>query len=393
MKCVCQLVVAVAFCKLRHFYSNINAMPSYLPPQPFRRPGFRTNPDWPAPAWVATARQGRMAYRRLGAAEGEAWLVLHGGPGSGCQSDLLQVFQLDRQQVILPDQRGAGLSRPRGGTAGNHTAQLVADIECLRRQLGIERWSVLAGSWGTVLALRYAERHPQRVERLVLRGAFGLRRAEIRGLLQPDALKERLVARDAHWPSAGLCGFSRVLARLEQVLQLGASRVATLRLVRCWNLLEQGAVLRGMWRSLIHANSLKDPPLATAIRRSWASLRRRRRQAQARLGEPGIRAADRRGWQKFRIQSHYLRHKGFVRPGELDRAVYVLAQQGIPSEWVHGRFDAVCPPSNSRQWVLQTEMLAPGLARGHWPVAGHLGSEAGTRKVLAGIVQQRRARP
>lgn len=381
------------FDRLPLFYSNINAMPSYLPPSPFRLPGLRTNPDWPAPSWVATARQGRMAYRRLGSSKGEAWLVLHGGPGSGCQGDLLQAFDLKTQQVVLPDQRGAGLSRPRGGTAGNHTAQLVADIECLRRKLGIERWRVLAGSWGTVLALRYAERYPQQVEQLVLRGAFGLRRAEIRGLLHPDALKEPFVARNSHWPRAGLSGFTRVLARLEQVLQLGAPCVATLRLVRSWNLLEQGAALRGMWRSLVHAAGSNDQPLATAIRRSWTQLRRRRRQARARLEDSGISLADRRGWQKFRIQSHYLRHRGFVRPGELDRAVRVLAQQGIASDWVHGRFDAVCPPSNSRQWVLQAERLAPGLAHGHWPVAGHLGSEAGTRRVLAEIVQKRRARP
>lgn len=334
-----------------------------------------------------------MAYRRIGAATGEPWLVLHGGPGSGSQPDVLQAFRLDQQQVILPDQRGAGLSRPRGYTAGNHTDQLVADLECLRQALGIARWSLLAGSWGTVLALRYAQCYPQRVQRLVLRGAFGLRQAEIRGLLHPDVQRERGVARTSHWPRAPLSGAPHVLARLEQVLQVGAPGVATLSLIRCWNLLEQGAALRGMWRSLVHATGLKDQQLALAIRRSWASLQRRRRQAEGHLHWPGIRQEDRRGWQKFRIQSHYLRHKGFLRPGELDRAVRALAQQGIPSDWVHGRFDAVCPPGNSRQWVRQTEDLQPGLASGHWPVAGHLASEPDLRAVLQGVVQNRRAAP
>ena len=359
-----------------------------LPLHTARLLGRSPPPAWGPPAYVATARNSRMAYRRFGPTSANPWLVLHGGPGSGSQPDLLQPFQLDRQQVIVPDQRGAGGSCPRGRSAGNHTDQLVADLECLRQKLGLERWSVLAGSWGTVLALCYARHHPQRVERLVLRGAFGLRRAEIRGLLHPHPRRERAVARNPHWPRSPLSGAPRVLARLEQVLQVGAPRIATLRLIRCWNLLEQGTVLRGMWRSLVHAARLKECSLASAIRRNWAQLRRKRRQAEAGLNRPGIRHADRRGWQKFRLQSHYLRHKGFLRPGDLDRAVRGLAQQGRPSDWVHGQFDAVCPPDNSRQWVAHTQAVHPGLARGHWPVAGHLAGEPGMRAALRCVVQQ-----
>lgn len=342
---------------------------------------------WDAPVYVETARNSHMAYRRVGPATGMPWLVLHGGPGSGSQPDLLQAFRLDVHQVIVPDQRGAGLSRPRGKCAGNHTGQLVADLECLRQKLGIERWSVLAGSWGTVLALCYAKCHPQRVERLVLRGAFGLRQAEIRGVLHPHPIRENAVARHAHWPRSPLSGAPRVLARLEQLLQVGAPSVATLSLIRCWNLLEQGAALHGMWRSMVHAASLKDQPLASAIRRNWGQLKRRRREAEAGLRQPGIGQADRRGWQKFRLQSHYLRHKGFLRPGDLDRAVRTVAQQGVPSDWVHGQFDRVCPLRNSQQWVALTQGLQPGLAHGHWPVSGHLASEPEMRLMLARIVR------
>lgn len=371
-------------------------MPSHLFLPAPRLPASRPHSRWPPPEWVATARDSRMAYRLVGLADGEPWLVLHGGPGGSSQPDTLHAFRLARQQVILPDQRGAGLSRPRGRTAGNHTDQLVADLEVLRESLGLERWSVLAGSWGTVLALRYAQIHPQRVNRLVLRGAFGLSRMEIRGLLHPDVRREWRVVRSPHWPRAGLSSFPNVLARLEQVLQVGTPSVAGLRLIRCWNLLEQGAALRGMRRSLLEAATLKDAPLAVAVRRGWTQLQRGRRRAQAGLNRPGVFQADRRGWQKFRIQAHYLRHKGFLRPGELDRAVRSLADNAIPSDWVHGRFDAICPPGNSRQWVRQTEgltplmPLAPGLACGHWPVAGHLASEPGIRAALAGIVQNRR---
>lgn len=361
-----------------------------LPPHTARLLGPRPLRAWGAPDFVATGRNSCMAYRHLGTVTpATPWLVLHGGPGSGGQPDLLQAFELDRQQVIVPDQRGAGLSRPRGCSAGNHTAQLVADLECLRLKLGIERWCLLAGSWGTVLALCYARQHPQRVERLVLRGAFGLRTAEIRGLLHPHPGRERAVARSPYWPRSPLSSAPRVLARLEQVLQVGAPRVATLRLIRCWNLLELGAALHGMRRSLVHAGGRADQPLASAIRRSWAQLRRKRRQAEAGLDRPGIRAADRRGWQKFRIQSHYLRHQGFLRPGALDRAVSALAGHGLPSDWVHGQFDAVCPPANSAHWVSQTNALQPELARGHWPVAGHLAGEPAMRAALRKIVQTR----
>ena len=369
-------------------------MPKLFLPPLSRLPRSRPRPGWPAPLGLATARNSRMAYRLFGPAGGEPWLVLHGGPGSGSPPDSARIFRLERQRVIVPDQRGAGLSRPRGQSAGNHTDQLVADLELLRLELGLARWSILAGSWGTVLALRYAQQHPQRVTRLVLRGAFGLRLAEIRGLLHPDARRERRVAHCAHWPRSPLSGAPQVLARLEQVLQVGAPGVAALRLLRCWNLLEQGAALRGMRRSLIHAAGLNEPKLAAAIRQGLARLRRGRRQAEAGLMRPGIVQADRRGWQKFRIQSHYLRHKGFLRPGELDRAVRALAQHGIPSDWVHGQFDAICPPRNSQQWLSQTQALQPGLACGHWPVAGHLASEPGIRALLRALVQDGRvARP
>lgn len=360
--------------------------------KPFLKPSLK--PFFPPLLALATARNSCMAYRLFGPAEGEPWLVLHGGPGSGSPPDSAGIFQLTRQRVIVPDQRGAGCSRPRGQKAGNDTDQLVADLEALRRELGLERWCILGGSWGTVLALRYAQCYPQRVARLVLRGAFGLRLAEIRGLLHPDVRREGRVAQCGHWPRRPLHGAPQVLARLEQVLQVGAPSVAGLRVIRCWNLLEQGAALRGMRRSLIHAAIENEPKRVVAsIRQSWARLRRSRRVAEASLMRPGIARADRRGWQKFRIQAHYLRHKGFLRPGELNQAVRVAAQHGIPSDWVHGRFDAICPPSNSRQWLAQTQAWQPGLACGYTPVAGHLGSEPGIRAVLQRIVQNRRGAP
>jgi len=354
---------------------------------------------WHSPRFVATGRGARMAYRDCGARDGECWLVLHGGPGASCHPGLLAPLQLSRQRAVLPDQRGAGRSRPAARVAGNHTDQLVADMETLRCHLGIERWALLAGSWGTVVALRYARLHPDRVTRLVLRGAFALRRREIFGLLRADARRDRAVSRSPHWPRAPYSGDARVLVRLGQVLQSGTPGVAARHVVRCWNLLELRSALRGLWRSVVHSAALESPPpgeprhRANACRRAWAQLRRQQRLSLAGLRQPRTSRADRSGWRKFRIQGHYLRHKGFVRPGGLDSAARGLAVLGIPSDWVHGRFDAVCPPANSRRWVAIQEALRHGLARAHWPLAGHLASEPGLRDMLAKVVRQPRTKP
>ena len=365
------------------------------------RPRLTTEPSngWHSPRFVATGRGARMAYRDCGARDGECWLVLHGGPGASCHPGLLAPLQLGRQRAVLPDQRGAGQSRPAARLAGNHTDQLVADLETLRRHLGIEHWALLAGSWGTVVALRYAQSHPDRVTRLVLRGAFALRRREIFGLLRADARRDRAVSGSPYWPRAPYSGDARVLARLEQVLQSGTPGVAARHVVRCWNLLEQRSALRGLWRSVVHSAAIDNPSSGEprqrvdTYRRAWALLRRQQRLGLAGLRQPRASRADRRGWQKFRIQGHYLRHQGFLHSGALDSAVRCLATHGIPSDWIHGRFDVVCSPANSRRWVAIQEALQNGLALGHWPLAGHLASEPGLHDMLAKVVRQPRIQP
>ncbi|MBG6070709.1 MULTISPECIES: alpha/beta fold hydrolase [unclassified Polaromonas] len=368
------------------------------PPTP---PAVKAKPDtgWHSPHFVATGRGARMAYRDCGAPNGECWLVVHGGPGASCHPGLLAPFQLSRQRAVLPDQRGAGRSRPAARLAGNHTDQLVADLETLRRHLGIERWALLAGSWGTVVALRYAQAHPDRVTRLVLRGAFALTRREIFGLLRPDPRRDRAVLQSPYWPRAPYSGDARVLARLGQMLQSATPGVAARNVVRCWNLLELRSALSGLWRSVVHSASVENAPpgdprqRANAHRRAWAQIKRQQRRSLANLQQARTSRTDQSGWKKFRIQGHYLRHKGFVRPGTLDSAVRRLALRAIPSDWVHGRFDAVCPPRNTRRWVAQQEALRNGLARAHWPLAGHLASEPGVRDTLAKAVRQPRTAP
>ena len=288
------------------------------------------------------------------------------------------------------------MSYPRGRVAGNHTDQLVADLEVLREHLGLARWRVLAGSWGTVVALRYAQCHPSRVDRLVLRGAFAVSWSEIMGVLRAHPVRDQAVWADTCWPRIQSRSGPKTLARMAQLLQTATPGVPALHVIRCWNLLEQRSALRGLWRSLIHAPGAQAPiaPCPSAPkRRAWAQLRQQHRRSLAELNRLGVGRDDRRGLQKFRLQAHYLRHRGFLPPGALNGAVRSLALHGTPSDWVHGRFDAICPPQNSRRWLAQSNALAPGLAQGHWLDSGHLASEPEMRRALAQVVGLERRPP
>lgn len=311
--------------------------------------------------------------------------MLHGGPGSGCQPGIVAPLDLSRHWGIAPDQRGCGASRPHGRTARNHTAVLVSDLEDLRRHLGLERWSILAGSWGATLALAYAHRHPQRVERLVLRGAFAVTRREVGRLLCTLWTRgETLTPRRHPWPRLPWTSLPALLAGLRKVLQTGTPGVASVRVARRWALLETQAAERGMRRALrLSAGSAQPAP---ALRPAWAGLHRSIRRQRAVFDRPAGRA-DRRLLGKFRVQAHYLARRGFLRSGALDQAVRCLALEGVPVDWVHGRCDAVCPPANSRAWAAMAQRLAPGSARLRQPLAGHLGHEPGMFAALEAAVR------
>lgn len=333
-----------------------------------------------------------MAYRVVGNRAGEPWLLLHGGPGGSGQPGMLRPLDLARQWAIVPDQRGAGASVPRGKTARNTTAALVADLESLRKSLGIGQWNVLAGSWGTVVALAYVARHPAQVGRMVLRGAFAASRRELAGLLQPKGRVAQIAGLAVFWPRAPGYGVPAVLAALRQLLHVGTPCVASLRAARQWSILEMACALLGLRRSLRHAATNGDAPLALRIRRDEANLQRNLRRAKSNSPQPRSQAADRRLRAKYRVQAHYLSKRGYVRPGALDHAVRTAADTGIPIDWVHGQFDAVCPNANSKAWAAM-EPEGAGAARMHMTRSGHLGTEADTLDVLRAVVRHSGMKP
>lgn len=335
----------------------------------------------------------RLAYRAGGARDGQPWLAIHGGPGSGAQPGLVQPLDPARHRIVALDQRGAGASRPRGRTAGNTLAALVCDMERLRQTLGIAQWSLLAGSWGTVVALAYAQQYPAQVQRVVLRGAFGLSRRELLGVLRPSrAMQRRWPA--PSWPLRPPAALPQALATLKRQLRHRPPlRPCALASVRYWQALEAAAAERGLRRSLRHASlacaaapsALPVPP-DSALRSAWAGLRRRLRQGQAAFAQPRSGAADALAWQKFRIQAHYLARRGFTSPAALEQAVRHIARQGVPVDWVHGRFDSICPPANSRRWAASGRRHGSAPVRLFTPHSGHLGGEPDMLRTLRAVL-------
>lgn len=122
--------------------------------------------------WLRVSDLHEIYWEESGHPDGKPVVFLHGGPGGGTDTRMRRFFDPARYRIVLFDQRGCGKSRPYASLVDNTTWHLVDDLETLRKHLGIERWQVFGGSWGSTLGLAYAQAHPQRVTELVLRGIF-----------------------------------------------------------------------------------------------------------------------------------------------------------------------------------------------------------------------------
>ncbi|SDJ58957.1 prolyl aminopeptidase [Nonomuraea jiangxiensis] len=241
---------------------------------------------------------------------GKPAVMLHGGPGGGCSAKHRRQWDPERYRIVLFDQRNCGRSRPHAGDpatdlSANTTWHLVRDMERLREHLGIDRWQVFGGSWGSALALAYAQSHPDRTTELVLRGIFTLRPQELRwfyqdgaGHLFPD-LWERYVAPIPAAEREDLVAAFR--ERLE-----GADPVARLAAAKAWAQWEAATI-----------SLLPDP------------------QRVAEFGE------DKLALCFARIENHYFHHAGWFEPGQLIRDVDKIRH--IPAVIVQGRYDACTP--------------------------------------------------
>ncbi|MDI9246686.1 prolyl aminopeptidase [Marinobacter sp. CHS3-4] len=243
-------------------------------------------------------------------------LVVHGGPGGGCEDYHRRFFDAERFRIILMDQRGAGRSRPLAELEGNTTQALMDDMETVRRFLGVDQWLLFGGSWGSTLSLVYAQAYPERVSGLVLRGIFLCRPQDIEWFYQSGASR---VFPD-YWQD--------YLATIPEN--------------------ERGDLVSAYYRRLTSSNELEQIQAAKAWS-VWegrcATLHPNPRVVEH-FGHPHVAIA------LARIECHYFMNQAFLEPDQILRDAGRLSE--IPGVIVHGRYDMVCPLDNaielSRAW-------------------------------------------
>lgn len=301
-------------------------------------------PDWPTDTTcldVRTPDGHVLRVRQCGPDHGEPWLVLHGGPGSGCSPSMAAWFDLLRHRVVLPDQRGAGRSRPAGTLRRNTVTALLADLELLRTTLGIERWGVVGGSWGAALALAYADRFPDAVAALVLRGTFLTGFDDVQALFNArGAGRDLLHGLDRR--GEGFPGARGRLLIATDMLQVGTT-VQKLNIATEWQRAERR--LLGL------------PP---GRRQTWP-------QQMALV-------------RKYRMQAHYLYRRAGLGKSALLRAAARIGARGLPVTLLHGREDNVCRPENA----LRLSAAIPQ-AKLVWVRGGHLADGEMARALAAAI--------
>lgn len=271
-----------------------------------------------------------LYWEKCGNPDGKPVVMLHGGPGGGCTEKMRQFHDPAKYNIILFDQRGSGRSKPHADLVNNTTWDLVSDIEKIRELFNIDKWQVFGGSWGSTLALAYAEKFPERVTELVLRGIFMLRHWELQWFYQeganrlfPDPWEYYLAAIPEEERGDLIAAYHKRLTSDDEATRLAAAKA--------WSVWE-GAT------SFLHVdddftNAHEDPQFALAF---------------------------------ARIENHYFTNKGFF---EVDDQLLRDAHKikDIPGVIVHGRYDVVCPVNNAwdlhKVWPKAQLIITP--ASGH----------------------------
>jgi proline iminopeptidase len=287
----------------------------------------------------------KLYYEQCGNPEGKPVLFLHGGPGAGLIPDYRRYFDPAAYRVILFEQRGAGRSLPHASLDDNTTWHLVDDIEKLREHFQVDEWLVFGGSWGSTLALAYAETHPDRIRGLILRGIFLCRPREIRWFYEnsegansifPDGWEPyvSIIPEDERHDMIG--AYYRRLTSDDDAVRIEAARA--------WSIWEAGALKLLPDQSII--DDFSQPEMALAL---------------------------------ARIECHYFVNNSFFETENyLLENVHRIRQ--IPAVIVHGRYDIVCPVMNA--WELHR--VWPEAELKIIPDAGHAANEPG---ILDALIQ------
>jgi proline iminopeptidase len=285
-------------------------------------------------------------YEICGNPQGKPVVFLHGGPGSGCNPAQRRFFDPAHYKIILIDQRGCGRSSPQGETRNNTTDDLVSDIDLIRKELGIEKWLVFGGSWGSTLALAYAIRHTSHVVGLILRGIFLSRASELNWFLGE-------VKTFYPEPWFALCESipdnlkNNPLAYYKELIFCDDENISIPAAIH-WNTFE-GSIM-----TLLPRPSGNDSEINGQVELARA-----------------------------RVQIHYIENNCFVGTRDL------IAEAGskltaIPTVIVQGRYDMVCPPVTA--WELSQAM--PHAEFHMIADAGHSAMEAGTTSALVAATEK-----
>ncbi len=281
-------------------------------------------------------------YEESGNPNGKPVVFLHGGPGGGTDPKMRRFFDPKRYRIVLFDQRGCGRSKPSASLVDNTTWHLVGDIEAIRKELGIDRWQVFGGSWGSTLALAYAQKHPERCTELVLRGIFLLRRSELDWFYQnsegaasmfPDLWEHYLAPLSEAERADCMASYYRRLTSQDRATLVEAARA--------WSIWE--GALSYMKQNADYVKRFGDATFAAAF---------------------------------ARIECHYFVNGGFLeRPNQLLEDVHKIRH--IPAVIVQGRYDVVCPARSA--WDLHKA----------WPEADlRIVSDAGHAAFEPGIARE-----
>lgn len=244
-------------------------------------------------------------YERSGNPNGKPAVFLHGGPGGGTLPEHRRLFDPERYDIVLFDQRGCGRSTPHAELEANTTWHLVADMERLRDLIGADRWLVLGGSWGSTLGLAYAQAHPERVSALVLRGIYTLTQAELDWYYQfgvSEIFPDKWERFQAPIPEDER---GDMIAAYRKRL-IGSDPVAQLEAAKAWSVWEGETI-----------TLLPNPKLSAAH------------------------GDDRFAIAFARIENHYFTHRVWLEENQLIRDAGKL--HGIPGAIIHGRYDMPCP--------------------------------------------------
>jgi len=267
-------------------------------------------------------------------------VFLHGGPGAGCEPFHRQFFDPEKYRIVLFDQRGSGRSTPHAELQGNTTQALISDMEMIRQQLGIDKWVVFGGSWGSTLALAYAQTHPERVLGLILRGIFLCRQREIDWFYQegasrifPDIWEKYLEPIPESERDALVSAYYQRLTNDDEFTRMQAAKA--------WSLWE------GRTATLISSQKVLDHFGNAHTALSLA-----------------------------RIECHYFMHQSFLRENQLLEDMHKL--KDIPGIIVQGRYDVICPMESA--W--QLHQAWPGSVLQIIPDAGHSAIETGIVNAL-----------